>query len=183
MDETDAELDGLQSLLDNSLSAAGAHLRSIIRPERSLTARQLVAVTRSMCTLAVSTVTARGEPMVSAADGHFLHGRWIFSTARNAVKARHLAARPAVSLGHLRGEDLGVFTHGTVDVLNPDGGREDPQWPYVLAYLTRYYGQSPMTWGDVICYRVRPRWMAAFASDPQALLASVEAPDKRVSPS
>jgi hypothetical protein len=53
-----------------------------------------------MCTLAISTVTARCEPRISAIDGHFLHGRWIFGTDRSAAKAQHLDARPAVSVAH-----------------------------------------------------------------------------------
>ncbi len=108
MCETPEELDQLQSLLDSSLSGSTAHLRSIVEG-RTITAPQLTGVLTGMCTLALSTVTAKGEPRISGADGHFLHGRWHFGTARNAAKARHLAARPAASVAHLRGEDLGVF--------------------------------------------------------------------------
>ncbi|MBV9846335.1 MAG: pyridoxamine 5'-phosphate oxidase family protein [Kutzneria sp.] len=165
MDETEAELDELQTLLDTSLSRATAHLRSIVVPgERTLTARQLVDTVTGMCTLAISTVTAKGEPRISGIDGHFLHGRWIFGTDRSAAKARHLAARPAVSVAYLRGEELGVFTHGTAEVLNPSGGPDDPRWPDVLAYLTGHYGQSPTDWGDVVYYRLRPHWMAVYSA-------------------
>ncbi|WBC12317.1 pyridoxamine 5'-phosphate oxidase family protein [Micromonospora sp. WMMA1947] len=62
-----------------------------------------------MCTLALSSVTAKGEPRISGVDGHFLRGKWYFGTAPDAAKARHLAARPAVSAAHMRGEDLGVL--------------------------------------------------------------------------
>jgi len=168
--ETEAELAGLQDLLDESLAGAGQHLRGIIRPgERTLTAAQLVGVITGMCTLAVSSVTARCEPRVSGADGHFLHGCWIISTARSAVKARHFAARPAVSVAHLRGDDFGVFTHGTVHELNPAGGPDDPGWPAIHSHLTRHYGSDPLSWGDVVAYRVRPHWMVAYAADPAAL--------------
>src|SRR5215510_8974987 len=113
MFETDAELDEMQSLMDASLERATEHLQSIIRPgERTLTAEQLSTACRGMCTLAISTVTAHGEPRVSAVDGHLLHGRWYFSTARGAAKARHLAVRPAVSIAYLQGEEIGVFAHG-----------------------------------------------------------------------
>ena len=170
MYETDAELDALDGLLDRSLAGATSHLRSIIQPgERTLTARQLAGVLSGMCLLALSTVTASGEPRVSAVDGHFLHGRWIFSTDRSAAKARHLRARPAVSAAHLRGEALGVFTHGTAEVLNPADGPADPQWPSVLDHLTSHYGGSPLDWGDVVVYRLHPHWMAAYASQPAEL--------------
>ncbi len=171
--ETGAELDEMQALLDESLDRSTEHLRAIIRPgERTLTARQLVGVITGMCTLAIATVTAQGEPRISGIDGHFLNGRWVFGTDRTAAKARHLAARPVVSVAHMRGEELGVFTHGTVETLNPAKGSPDPQWPAILEYLTKHYDSSPLTWGDVVYYRLRPKWMVAYAFEPAKLLAS-----------
>ena len=174
MFETDAEIAEMQSLLDASLSRSTEHLLSIITPgERTLTADQVCLACRRMCTLAISTVTASCEPRVSAIDGHLLHGRWYFSTARGAAKARHLAARPAVSLAYLRGEEIGVFAHGTAQPMNPAGGPDDPDWPALLAYMTDYYESSPLSWGDVVYYRLVPGWMAAFASNPAELMASI----------
>lgn len=174
--ENDAELDELQALLDTSLSRSTSHLRSIITDgERTLTARQLVDVIDGMCTLAISTVTATGEPRISGIDGHFLHAHWIFGTDRSAAKAQHLGARPAVSVAHLRGEELGVFTHGVAEILNPVGGPDDPAWPSVLEHLTNHYGQSPLSWGDGVYYRLKPHWMVAFAAEPHKLLAKVHA--------
>ncbi|MFF2544809.1 pyridoxamine 5'-phosphate oxidase family protein [Kitasatospora sp. NPDC058063] len=166
MRETPDELRRLQALLDTSLSRSTAHLRSIINSERTLTAGQLTGVLTGMCTLALSTVTAKGEPRISGVDGHFLHGMWHFGTARGAAKARHLAARPAASAAHLRGEDLGVFTHGTVEVLNPHDGEPAADWPDLLAYFRDFYGADAFDWdNDVVYYRLRPHWMAAFAPD------------------
>lgn len=174
MFETEAELAELQDLLDASLARSTGHLRSIIRPgERTLTASQVSSTCAGMCTLAISTVTARGEPRISAVDGHLLHGRWYFSTARAAAKVRHLEARPAVSVAYLRGEDVGIFTHGTAQPLNPDNGPDDPDWPAVLQYMTDYYGSSPLSWGDVVYYRLVPQWMVAFASHPDELMGKV----------
>ena len=171
MQESEAELGELQALLDGSLARATGHLRSIVRPGRSLTAAQLVRVITGMCTLAVSSVTAAGEPRVSGADGHFLHGCWVFSTERSSAKAGHFAARPAISAAHLRGDDLGVFTHGRVEELNPAAGPADPQWAAILDHLTMHYGSSPLSWGDVVAYRIRPHWMVAYAADPEAVTA------------
>ncbi len=174
MHETAAELDALDALLERSLSGSTEHLRSIIRPgEHSLTARQLVQVLTGMCVLALSTVTANGEPRVSAVDGHFLNGCWIFSTSRSAAKARQLARRPAASAAHLRGEQLGVFTHGTAEVLNPLAGPADPHWDSIHEHLTNHYGVSPLTWGDVVCYRLRPHWMVGYAAQPETLLSTL----------
>jgi hypothetical protein len=87
--ESEAELDALDALLERSLAGATSHLRSIIRRpgERTLTARQLADVLSGMCLLAVSTVTATGEPRVSAVDAHFLHGCWVFGNGRSAASS------------------------------------------------------------------------------------------------
>ncbi|WP_316528371.1 pyridoxamine 5'-phosphate oxidase family protein [Kitasatospora brasiliensis] len=170
MHETPDELHRLQDLLDTSLSRSTAHLRSIISGERTLTAGQLTRVLTGMCTLALATVTAKGEPRISGADGHFLHGTWHFGTARTAAKARHLAARPAISAAHLRGEDLGVFTHGAVEVLNPADGEPAADWPELLAYFQDFYGADAFDWDhDVVYYRLHPHWMTAYAADPASL--------------
>lgn len=172
MRETPEELTALQALLDASLAGSTSHLRSIIATDRTLTAEQLTTVLTGMRTLALSTVTAKGEPRVSGIDGHFLHGRWYFGTARTAAKARHLAARPAASVAHIRGEELGVFTHGTTEIMNPEGGEPDAGWPELRAYVKDFYGDDAFDWdNDVIFYRLRPHWMTVYAPDFAQLTA------------
>lgn len=171
MRETSEELDQLQALLDASLARSTTHLRSIVA-ERTVTAEQLTQILIGMCTLAVSTVTAQGEPRISGADGHFLHGKWHFGTARSAAKARHLSARPAISAAHMRGEDLGVFTHGTAETLNPDDGEPVADWPHLLAYFKDFYGNDAFNWdNDVVYYRLHPHWMTVYAPDVAKLTA------------
>ncbi|MDG9701564.1 pyridoxamine 5'-phosphate oxidase family protein [Streptomyces sp. DH37] len=173
MRETPEDLSELQALLDSSLSRSTSHLRSIITAGSTLTAERLTRVLTGMCTLALATVTARGEPRISGVDGHFLHGKWHFGTARGAAKARHLAARPAVSAAHLRGEDLGVFTHGTVEILNPRDGEPAADWPDLLAYFKDFYGDDAFDWDDdVVYYRLRPHWMTVYAPDVAKLTAA-----------
>lgn len=172
MRETPEELTRLQALLDASLSGSTAHLQSIVGG-RTVTAEQLTRILTGMCTLALSTVTAKGEPRISGVDGHFLHGTWYFGTARTAAKARHLGARPAASVAHLRGEDLGVFTHGTAEILNPEGGVPAPGWPDLLAYLKGFYGENAFDWDrEVVYYRLHPHWMTVYAPDVAKLIAT-----------
>ena len=164
MYETPDELHELQTLLDASLSRSTDHLRSIISSENTVDAPQLAEILTGMRVLALSTVTSAGEPRISAVDGHFLHGKWVFGTARTAAKARHLAARPAASAAHIQGEELGVFTHGTVEILNPLAGDRAGDWPELVAHFEKIYGDDAFDWDvEVIYFRLHPHWMTVYA--------------------
>ncbi len=167
--ETADEIAALQELLDASVGSDNEHLLAIMTPERRLSAEQMTQLLIGMQVLVVATSTADGRPLTSCVDGHFLHGRWVFTTDASATKARHLAARPAVSATHARGDELGVFTHGTAERLTPD----HPDFAMVDEHLTAHYGASPSTWAPDIAYlRIQPRWMLAYAASPAALFAS-----------
>src|SRR6201985_3020215 len=101
MHETPDETARLQRLLDDSHRRATEHLRGIISDERTLSATHVTALLTGMKVISVATVTARGEPRISAMDGPLLHGTWTFSTSSASAKAHHLAARPAVSVAHV----------------------------------------------------------------------------------
>ena len=116
--ETPEEIDRLQQLLDRSAAGAGPHLRGIITDERRLSAAQLTERLQGMRLLVVATVTADGRPLSGSVDGYFLHGSFWFSSGRNSVRMRHLAARPAVSATHLPGEELAVTVHGRAELFD-----------------------------------------------------------------
>jgi general stress protein 26 len=163
--ETHDDLARLQSLLDASHARSTEHLRSIINDDRTLTAAQVAGLLTGMRVITVATVTSRGEPRISAMDGHFLHGTWTFSTSRTAAKARHLARRPAVSVAHVDGEALAVFSHGqAVELADDELAQVDAHW-------AAHYGSSPLTWGDVVMWRLEPTWMVGYAFRRQELLA------------
>lgn len=163
--ETPEDLARLQALLDASHARATDHLRGIINDERSLSATQIAGLLTGMRVVSVATVTARGEPRISAMDGHFLHGTWTFSTSRSSAKARHLATRPAVSVAHVDGEAMAVFSHGHVVELTGD------ELAAVDRHWTAHYGSSPLSWGDVVMWRLDPTWMVGYAFRREELLA------------
>ena len=165
MFETSDELDRLQALLDASHARSTEHLRGIIHDDRTLTAAHVAGLLTGMKVITAATVTAAGEPRISAMDGHFLHGTWTFSTSRTSAKARHLAARPAVSVAHVDGEALAVFSHGHVVELAGD------ELAAVDAHWTSHYGSSPLSWGDVVMWRLEPTWMVGYAFRRAELLA------------
>jgi general stress protein 26 len=167
--ETPEELAALQDLLDRSHAAATDHLRSIIDGDRRLSARDLAALLTGMKVISVATVTASGQPRISAMDGHFLHGTWSFSTSGTAAKARHMRARPDVSVAHVDNEELAVFSHGKVEEL----AVSDADWAETIEHWTAHYGGSPLEWGDDIrLYRYRPHWMVGYAWKREEVLRS-----------
>lgn len=164
--ETHAEVDALQQLLDDSHASATGHLRSIINSDRRLTATDLVALLTGMKVISVATTTREGHPRISGMDGHFLHATWTFSTSGTAAKARHMRARPDVSVAHIDGEEMALFSHGRVEEMAPS----DPDWDETHGHWTAYYGSSPLTWGDDIrFYRYRPHWMVGYAFQREQL--------------
>ncbi len=124
MHETPEDLAALQGLLDRSYDGAGRHLRSITTPERRVGAAELCGQLTGMVLLVLATVTEDGRPIAGPVDGIFHRGSFHFGTAPDAVRARHIRARPAVSATHLPGEEFAVTVHGRatpVDVRAPEG--------------------------------------------------------------
>ena len=162
-----ADSDDLQQLLDTSFEQASEHLRSIMTPPRRLSAERLLGELPCPAVLNIATVTAHGEPRITAVDGHFLRGHWYFTTAADSPKARHLRARPAISASYTPRDGFGIFCHGRVCVL----GSGDPERQMVTEHFRDVYGQSPEEWASDILYaRIDPHWMVAFAmtADEQA---------------
>jgi hypothetical protein len=125
MRETPEEQLSLQRLLDASAAGAGAHMRGILTAERRVDADALCQRLQGMRLLVVATVSAAGHPFVGPVDGYFLHGTFWFSSGRDSVRMRHLAARPGVSATYLPGEEFAVTVHGRAelfDVLDPAHG-------------------------------------------------------------
>ncbi len=124
--ETRTETHRLEALLDASAAAAGPHLRGIITDDRRVGAEDLCARLHAMRLLVVATVTADGRPLAGPVDGYFLHGTFYFSSGRDSVRMRHLAARPAVSATHLPSRELAVTLHGRAELfeLSDPPGRE-----------------------------------------------------------
>ena len=174
MHETPAELAELQALIDRSFASASAHLRGIMEPGRRLTAERIVADIPSPAVLNIATVTRSGEPRISAVDGHFLHGRWYFTTAGDSPKARHLAARPAVSASYTPRDGYGIFCHGTAAVVD---GAERQQ---LIDHCTQVYGRSPETFGDGIAYlRIDASWLVGFAFSEQEMAEFLKEREER----
>src|SRR4051812_35257219 len=149
--------EALQDLVDRSFATSSEHLRSIMEPQRRLTAERLVAELPCPAVLNIATVTARGEPRISAVDGHFIDGHWYFTTAIESPKARQLAARPAISASFTPRDGYGVFCHGTA------AGIEGAEQQMMREHFAEVYGMEPETLGDIAYFRIDAAWMVGFA--------------------
>jgi Pyridoxamine 5'-phosphate oxidase len=168
MHETEDELHRLQQLVDASFSGASEHLKSIMTPERRLSAAELVAELPVPAVLNIATVTARGEPRISAVDGHFLHGHWHFTTAAPSPKAVQLRARPAISASWTPRDGFGVFCHGTAASL--DG---EPK-QLLRQHFIAIYGADPEQWGEIGYFRIDAHWLVGFRFGAEEM-AEIEA--------
>ena len=158
MHETPEDLTRLQQLLDRTYAAGGSHLTDIHTPEARLDACEVVDRLVGMNVFVVATVSSDGRPFTGPVDTFLFRGRLHFGTSPLALRARHLAERPAVSATHVRGEELVVTVHGQVRRLDLRGADAD------FAALTReHYGTGWDEWEDD---------PAAWAIEPDRMLAA-----------
>jgi general stress protein 26 len=166
--ETAEEIERLQDLLDSSMANAGSHLRGIVTVDRRLGAPELAERLQGMRLLVLATVTADGRPLAGPVDGYFLHGMFWFSSGRDSVRMRHLAARPAVSATHLPGEELAVTVHGRAELFAlDDPGSTELRQAMLDEYLPKQ-GPAFETWlddADAVGARIVPERMFSFHLD------------------
>ncbi len=165
--ETPQEMDRLQQLLDRSAAAAGPHLRGIITGERRLSAARVCQTLLGMRLLVVATVTADGRPLTGPVDGYFLHGSFYFSSGRDSVRMRHLAARPAVSATYLPGESLAVTVHGRAELFDVNDPARDELRQAMLDHYLPLQGPGFQTWldqADAVGARIAAEKMFTFAA-------------------
>jgi nitroimidazol reductase NimA-like FMN-containing flavoprotein (pyridoxamine 5'-phosphate oxidase superfamily) len=175
MRETADELRALQDLLDRSFARASGHLTSIMEPQRRLSAARLSAELPSPAVLNIATVTRRGEPRISAVDGHFLHGHWYFTTSADSPKARQLRARPAISASYTPRDGYGVFCHGRAVELAAGAERA-----MIADHFVETYGMAPEDLAPAIYYaRIDADWLVGFAMTPEEELEIEKARQER----
>lgn len=147
-------MERLNALLSSSIERAGDVLRSSFQmPEHSLSAAQLVRYLRGIQTVALATVTGKGEPRVAPTGAMFWRGRFYIPTiptVAGAARTRHVLARPAVSMTHYSGNGLAVIAHGHVLVLAPG----DRDFDALEALQTELSGQSVLDWGEGVYLEV-----------------------------
>jgi uncharacterized pyridoxamine 5'-phosphate oxidase family protein len=157
--ETEEDVHRLQELIERSFDRAGPHLRSIFRPERRLSALELVRTFTGPRQVAVATVSGRGEPRVAPVDAVLLRGRFHFGTSLAAARIRHLRARPSLSLTYFESDVLAVIVHGSGTVVEVG----DPEFREIESAFLETYDGSPAGEQDPVAYvRVEPTAVFTF---------------------
>lgn len=168
MQESPTDLARLQAVIERSIARAGPFLRSAFEmPDHSLSAAQVVAVFADSPTVALATVTAKGEPRVAPILCLLVGGVFYLPTTRTAARYRMALRQPAVSLTAFTGVDLAVIVHGRARPL----GQDDPLFARIEAAQTAAGGSGPSGWGQPGdgCYlAVEPETIVSFTRYPQA---------------
>lgn len=164
MRETPADLQRLQTLLDDSIKRASSFLRSSFEmPDHSLSARQLAAHLQGALTVALATVTARGEPRVAPISALFLRGQFYLPTVAEAARAQHLARRPGASLTYFEGTAFAVIAHGQAAII----GADHPDFTDLDATQVASGNQSVREWqGHGVYLQLQPATLYTFAREP-----------------
>ena len=165
MKETAEDSARLEALLTRSIELAGPFLRSSFEmPAHSLAARQLIAYLQGVQTVALATVTARGEPRVAPIGAIFYRGQFYIPTVADAVRTKHIARRPAVSLTHFVDDGLAIIVHGKAAIVRQD----DPEFAPVEAVQRASRGTSVREWGEGVYLRVDAHVIYTYARDVAA---------------
>jgi uncharacterized pyridoxamine 5'-phosphate oxidase family protein len=162
--ESAEDVVALQELLDRTFARMNPHMANILKPERRLSARQVVAYLQGIKHVAFATVNERGQPRVAPLDGIFLRGRFHVSTGGQAARLKDLRRQPRCSLTHFVGDDVAVTVNGAAVVMD----RNHPEMPAIEPVYLELYESSPFSWGEgVVIIRVEPSSMWSYSFTPE----------------
>lgn len=163
MRHSPSSLKRLQAVLDHSAKGAGEHLRSTFDiPDCTLSARQLVRYLDEPQSVALATVSERGEPRVAPVHAVFYDATFHVPTVVGAARTKHVSRQPSVSLTHWVLSHVAIIVHGTVTVLRP----EHPDSAELDALYQASWWRSVRERGDGVYLRVEAERLFAWAEDP-----------------
>ncbi|MFM9448269.1 pyridoxamine 5'-phosphate oxidase family protein [Streptomyces acidiscabies] len=166
MNESAAELAGLQHLIDESVRRASPSLRSSFGlPEQSLSAAQLVRRCAGVFQVILATVTASGAPRCAPVGALFVGGRLYVPTSARSHRARNVAERPALSLSLSAEDGFALIVHGTGRIMGPS----DPGFAAVEEAQFQARGARVSDWGQGVFIAVEAESLFTYARDPGSL--------------
>lgn len=163
MYETAADIVALQKLLDDSYAAAGGHLRTVITPERRLTAEEVAERLTGVCIMGLGTTSSDGRPFVAPVDGLFYRGKFWFGSAPDSLRFEHIRRDPHVSASFVPAEELGITIHGTAEIVDLSAEEHAGFGDFCV----EIYGEEWRNWGSGAMYaKIDARRMFTFYLDP-----------------
>src|SRR2546427_13039203 len=170
MRETQEDIERLQALLDSSIERAGAFLRrSFQMPEHSLTAQQLIDCWLDVQTVALATVTSRGEPRIAPIGSLVYRGDIYIPTVATAARTRHVMKRPAVSLTLFRENELAIIVHGYAAIIAPDHADFETLENLLYAYTYTKAGE----WGEGVYLHIQAEAIYTYNRHPHRPIESL----------
>src|SRR5437764_7480390 len=170
MRETQEDIERLQTLLDNSIKRAGAFLRrSFQMPEHSLTPQQLIDCWLDVQTVALATITTRGEPRIAPISSLLYRGDIYIPTVATAARTRHVMKRPAVSLTLFRENELAIIVRGYATVISPDS--EDFEVLENLLYTATHTKAGE--WGEGVYLHIQAEAIYTYNRHPHRPIESL----------
>ncbi len=160
----------MQDVLDHSIERAGPYLRASFQmPAHSLDAVQLNRhLSGRLWTIALATVTAKGEPRVAPVGSLFVDGRFSVPILKSAARVKQLQRNPAVSASLFDEKDFAVIVHGRGRVIGVDDADFDG---VVTTHREIDEGRSVLDWG--------PAEQAAYIIvDPERMYTFARYPDR-----
>jgi general stress protein 26 len=165
MNESAEDMARLQSLLHQSATKAGPHLRRTFEiPEHALTSKQLVRYWGAGKVFALATVTPRGEPRVAPVGVLFDRGRPYVPTATDSAHVRHIAKNSSVSLTHWVSNFVAIIVHGHATLVPRDG----PEFATLVAVLSEKWWQDLNRDRHGAFLRVEPDVIYTWAHEPSS---------------
>jgi hypothetical protein len=152
MNDTSESLVVLDRLLQASIDHAGPYSReSFEMPEHSLSVSQLSALFDRARTVALATVSSRGDPRVAPVEA-FLHGAsFCMPTVAGAALSRHVMGNPASSMTCFE-KDWAVLAHGTSTIVRA----ADAEFPELDRRAQQAGLSSVLDWGEGVYLRLEP---------------------------
>ncbi len=170
MRETQGDIERLQALLDASIERAGAFLRrSFQMPEHSLTAQELVDCWQNVQTVALATVTMRGEPRIAPIGSLLYRGEIYIPTVATAARTRHVIKRPVVSLTLFRKTELAIIVHGSAAIISPDHVDFETLENLLYAYTHTKAGE----WGEGVYLHIQAEAIYTYNRHPHRPIESL----------
>jgi len=170
MRETPEDIERLQALLDTSIQRAGAFLhRSFQMPEHSLSAQQLIDCWQDVQTVALATVTTRGEPRIAPISSLLYRGDIYIPTVATAARTRHIMKRPAVSLTLFHENELAIIVHGYAAIISP--GHADFETLEDLLYASTHTKAGE--WGEGVYLHIQAEAIYTYNRHPHRPIESL----------